>query len=106
MEAGVARAADLPGAAHPELVDGVVHLDPKPAMLEAMLVGWARQQQTRFLSEAGTIQPRIALVRRFVEFTNAYPWEWRPADAEAFIALLRSPNGRKPIAMSTGEVTR
>ncbi len=71
-------------------------------MLEAMLAGWARQQQTRFLSEAGTIQPRIALVRRLVEFTNAYPWEWRPADAEAFIARLRSPNGRKPIAMSTG----
>jgi site-specific recombinase XerD len=102
MEAGVARAADLPGAAHLELVDGVVHLDPKPAMLEAMLAGWVRQQQTRFLSEAGTIQPRTALVRRFVEFTNAYPWEWRPADGEAFITRLRSPNGRKPIAMSTG----
>jgi site-specific recombinase XerD len=102
MEAGVARAADLPGAAHLELVDGVVHLDPKPALLEAMLAGWARQQQTRFLSEVGTIQPRITLVRRFVEFTNAYPWEWRPTDAEAFITRLRSPNGRKPIAMSTG----
>jgi hypothetical protein len=37
-----------------------------------------------------------------VEFTNAYPWEWQPADAEAFIAQLRSSNGRKPIAMSTG----
>lgn len=71
-------------------------------MLEAMLAGWARRQQTRFLSEAGTIQPRVALVRRLVEFTNAYPWEWRPADAEAFITRLRSPNGRKPIAMSTG----
>jgi site-specific recombinase XerD len=98
----VAQAADLPGAAHLELVDGVVHLDLKPAMLEAMLAGWERQQQTRFLNEAGTIKPRIALVRRFVEFTNAYPWEWRPADAEAFIARLRSSNGRKPIAMSTG----
>jgi integrase/recombinase XerC len=41
-------------------------------------------------------------VRRFVEFTNAYPWQWRPADAEAFIARLRSTSGRKPIAMSTG----
>lgn len=98
----MAQAADLPGAAHLELVDGVVHLDPKPAMLEAMLVGWARQQQTRFLNEAGTIKPRITLVRRFVEFTNAYPWEWRPADAEAFITRLRSSDGRKPIAMSTG----
>ena len=98
----MAQAADLPGAAHLEVADGVVHLDLKPALLEAMLAGWARQQQTRFLSEEATVKPRVALVRRFVEFTNAYPWEWRPADAEAFITRLRSPNGRKPIAMSTG----
>jgi hypothetical protein len=69
----VAQAADLPGAAHLELVDGVIHLDPKPAVLEAMLVGWVRQQQTRFLNEQGTIKPRVVLVRRLVEFTNAYP---------------------------------
>ncbi len=98
----MAQAVDLPGAAHLELVDGVIHLDPKPALLDAMLVGWARQQQTRFLNEAGTVRPRIALVRRFAEFTNSYPWEWQPADAEAFISQLRSSNGRKPIAMSTG----
>lgn len=67
-----------------------------------MLAGWARQQQTRFLNEAGTVKPRIALVRRFAEFTNSYPWEWHPVDAEAFISQLRSSNGRKPIAMSTG----
>jgi site-specific recombinase XerD len=98
----LAQAADLPGAAHLELVDGVIHLDPKPALLDAMLAGWARQQQTRFLNEAGTVRPRIALVRRFAEFTNSYPWEWHPVDAEAFISQLRSSNGRKPIAMSTG----
>src|SRR5712692_10857969 len=102
MEAGVAQAADLPGAAHLELVDGVVHLDPKPALLEAMLAGWARQQRTRFLNEDGTIQPRVSLVRRLVDFTNAYPWEWRPADAEAFIEHLQSTNRKRPIGMSTG----
>jgi site-specific recombinase XerD len=102
MEACVALAADLPGAARLELVDGVVHLDPKSAVLEAMLAGWVRQQQTRFLNETGTIQPRVALVRRLVDFTNAYPWEWRPADGEAFIAHLRSPNRGRPIVMSTG----
>jgi len=102
MGDGVAQAADLPGAAHLELLDGVVHLDPQPALLEAMLAGWRRQQQSRFLNEEATIRPRIALVRRFVEFTNAYPWQWGPADAEAFVARLRSANGRKPIAMSTG----
>ena len=96
------QVADLPGAAHLELVDGVVHLDPKSAVLEAMLVGWVRQQRTRFLNEAGTIEPRVSLVRRLVEFTGQYPWEWHPADGEAFIGHLRSPNRKRPIVMSTG----
>jgi integrase len=67
-----------------------------------MLTGWVRQQQTRFLSEQGTIKPRVALVRRLAEFTNAYPWEWTPSDVEAFFSQLRSSSGRKPIEMSTG----
>lgn len=86
-----------PGAARLELVDGVIHLDPKPALFDAMLAGWVRQQQARFLKEEGTIRPRVALVRRLAEFTNAYPWEWSPADGEAFISQLRSSDGRKPI---------
>ncbi|MFI0448490.1 tyrosine-type recombinase/integrase [Actinomadura sp. 6N118] len=98
----MAHAADVPGAAHLELVEGVVHLDPKPAVLEAMLAGWVRQQQSRFLNEKGTIAPRVLMVRRLVGFTNAYPWEWTPADGEAFIAHLRSPNRDRPIGMSTG----
>jgi integrase len=92
----------MPGAARLELVDGVIHLDPKSALFAAMLAGWVRQQQTRFLKEEGTIKPRVALVRRLAEFTNAYPWEWTPSDAEAFISQLRSSNGRKPIEVSTG----
>ncbi|MFI0366268.1 hypothetical protein ACH35V_00225 [Actinomadura sp. 1N219] len=88
----MAEAADLPGAAHLELVDGVVHLDAASAVLEAMLAGWARQQRARFLSEDGTIQRRVRLVRRLVEFTNGYPWEWTAADGEEFLAHLRSPN--------------
>jgi site-specific recombinase XerD len=98
----LAQAADLPGAAHLELVGGVIHLDPKPALFDAMLAGWVRQQQSRFLSEEGTIKPRVVLIRRLAEFTNAYPWEWMPSDGEAFISTLRSSNGRKPIEMSTG----
>lgn len=43
-------------------------------MLDAMLQGWARQQRARFLNE-GTIKPRLAMVRRLVDFTNLYPWE-------------------------------
>lgn len=97
----MAQAADLPGAAHLELAGGVAYLDPKPALLEAMLAGWVRQQ-TRFLNENGTIKRRVSLVRRLVEFTGAYPWEWAPADGEAFIAHLQSPGRARPIAMSTG----
>jgi hypothetical protein len=41
--------ADLPGAAGELLADGVVYLDPAPAVFEAMLEGWARQQRVRFL---------------------------------------------------------
>ena len=63
----MAQAAALPGAARLELVDGVIHLDPKPALFDAMLTGWVRQQQTRFLSEQGTIKPRVALVRRVAD---------------------------------------
>lgn len=95
----MASGSVLRGAARLELVDGVVHLDPAQAVFEAMLAGWARQQRTRFLKERETIEPRLALVRRLAAFTNQYPWEWAPAEAEAFITHLRSP-GRDGQAMA------
>ncbi|UAX58524.1 tyrosine-type recombinase/integrase (plasmid) [Streptomyces sp. A144] len=63
-----------------------------------MREGWARQQSARFL-RAATINPRLRLIERFSEFTGQYPWQWTPADGEAFIAHLRG--GSKPIQMST-----
>ncbi|MEU3855731.1 tyrosine-type recombinase/integrase [Streptomyces sp. NPDC029554] len=95
----MSRAVDLPGAAHLVLADGVVHLDPEPAVFEAMLEGWARQQRTRFLDEKATIKPRVSLVRRFAEFSNQYPWQWAPVEVEAFFDHLRSRNPR--LAVST-----
>ncbi|MDT3397321.1 tyrosine-type recombinase/integrase [Streptomyces sp. B1866] len=92
------RAAELPGAASLVLASGVVHIDPAPAVFEAMLDGWAMQQRTRFL-KAATIRSRIDLVRRFAVFTNEYPWQWRPVEVEAFIDHLRS--GQRPIVVST-----
>ncbi len=80
------------------LAGNVVHLDPGPAVFKAMLEGWARQQSARFLRSA-TIDPRIRLLERFEEFSGQYPWQWSPAEGEAFIAHLRS--GVKPIQMST-----
>ncbi|MFF7897087.1 tyrosine-type recombinase/integrase [Streptomyces sp. NPDC007907] len=90
----------LPGAAHLMLADGVVHLDPETAVFEAMLEGWARQQQARFLDWDGTIKPRLALIRRFADFTNEYPWQWQPAEVDAFMNSLR--DRRPTFAAATG----
>jgi hypothetical protein len=58
------RQADLAGAAHLELVSGVVQLRPEEAMFEAMLRGWRAQQVARGL-RMDTVEPRERLVRRF-----------------------------------------
>src|SRR5574337_1070841 len=70
LGAGVGR-ADLAGAAHLELVSGVVQLRPEDAALEAMLSGWRAQQTARGLRE-DTMLPRGRLVRRFVGLINEY----------------------------------
>jgi integrase/recombinase XerC len=74
LEGGLGR-GDLAGAAHLELVSGVVQLRPEDAMFEAMLRGWRAQQAARGLRE-DTIVPRERLARRFLEFTSEYPWAW------------------------------
>ncbi|MCV2457768.1 tyrosine-type recombinase/integrase [Streptomyces sp. ICN988] len=76
----------------------MVHLDPAAAVFEGMQEGWARQQAARFL-KSKTIAPRLRVVKRLEEFTGLYPWQWTPAEGEAFIAHLRS--GTQPIQMST-----
>ncbi|ABG94981.1 conserved hypothetical protein [Rhodococcus jostii RHA1] len=76
---------EAPGAARLMLADNVVHLDPAPAMAEAMIEGWTRQQRSRFLKEP-TIAGRVRMIRRFTEFTNQYPWQWSPAEAEEWIS--------------------
>ena len=46
---------DLAGAAHLQLVSGVVQLRPEDAMVEAMVKGWRAQQTARGLQPATTI---------------------------------------------------
>ena len=87
--------ADNGGAGRVWSSHGVVHLDPKPAVFDAMLTGWERQQRSRFLRES-TIGNRTRLVRRFAEFTNLYPWQWTPAEGEAWISALRSGSSGMP----------
>ncbi|QHE73114.1 site-specific integrase [Rhodococcus sp. WAY2] len=86
------------GSAGLSLAANVVHLDPKPAVFEAMLAGWTDQQKARFL-RVETIKQRIAMIRRFTDFSGQYPWEWLPSEADAYFAQLNS--GPTPAAVST-----
>jgi integrase/recombinase XerC len=88
---------DLAGAAHLELVSGVVQLRPEDAMVEAMLKGWRAQQVARGLRE-DTMIPRERLVRRFIAFTNEYPWDWGPSHVDDWTQSLTS---EKHLAPST-----
>jgi len=47
----------------------------------------------------------VPVVRRYPSwrvFSSLYPWQWTPAEAEAFVDHLRS--GERPIVMSTARV--
>jgi integrase/recombinase XerC len=81
--------AGLAGAAHLEMVSGVVQLHPEDAMVEAMLRGWRAQQAARGLRE-DTIAPRERLVRRFLAFTNEYPWRWTPSHVDEWSLWMTS----------------
>lgn len=67
-------------------------------VFNAMIDGWRAQMLARGLA-LDTIKGRCGIVSRFVEFTNEYPWRWRPLDVDQFLADLRSQE--KPIALST-----
>src|SRR6478736_10565804 len=85
----MARLVDLEGAAHLVLTDTVVPLHPHEVVFDAMLVGWHRQQRSRLLTP-GTVENRVAIVRRFQAFTNSWPWQWTPSDVEDWTSHLRS----------------
>jgi hypothetical protein len=65
----VAADVGVAGSAALVLVEGVVPLRPEPALFEAMIEGWRRQQSARRLS-AGVVDDRERLVRRFQEFNR------------------------------------
>ena len=96
MGGGLGR-ADLAGAAHLELVSGVVQLRPEDAMVEAMLQGWRAQQKARGLREDDDASAGAAGAR-FVEFTNEYPWNWGPSHVDEWTQSLA---GERHLAPST-----
>jgi integrase/recombinase XerC len=59
---------------------GSRRLRPEEAIFEAMLRGW-RAQLSRGLKEE-TIADREAAIRRFLAFTNEFPWTWLPGHVE------------------------
>ena len=67
-------------------------------VFEAMVEGWRTQMLAKG-SEVSTIKPKLALVKRFQEYTGTYPWEWSPVDYEEFVAEPKS-NG-EPRAKAT-----
>ena len=80
---------ELAGTARLELVSGVVQLRPHDAMFEAMLRGWRAQQAARGLRD-DTIIPRERLVRRFLDYTNEYPWRWTPSHVDEWSLWMTS----------------
>lgn len=54
-------------------------------LFESMLAGWRDRQRSRMLGES-IVSSRRRTVRRFVEFTGCWPWQWEPAQLESWIA--------------------
>ncbi|MFD3524854.1 hypothetical protein [Streptomyces sp. NPDC058653] len=92
------RTVDLAGAAHLELISGVVHMRPEDAMFDAMVRGWRNQQLARNL-RAKTISDREKLIRRFLMFVNDYPWAWAPAHMDEWSATLTSEDHLSPASV-------
>jgi integrase len=67
------------------LVTEATPLRPGPALFEAMLEGWRRQQAARRLTGA-LIDGRERIIRRFGVFTGGFPWQWTPGQVETWIA--------------------
>lgn len=89
------RQVGLAGAAGAEVVDGVRQLRPEDAMVEAMLRGWRAQQSARGL-RADTIAYRERLARRFLGFTNEFPWQWGPAHVDEWMLTLTAESHLAP----------
>ena len=76
------------GSAGLVLVESAALLHPGETIFEAMLDGWRRQHAARRLSSTITFQ-RQRTVRRFAEFTGAWPWQWRAEHLDAWVAQGR-----------------
>lgn len=80
----------LTGSSRLVLVDGVAYLHPEDAVFEAMIEGWKMQQFGGRRLQQKTVRERESLVRRFMGFTNGYPWTWSAGDMDGWMVSLLS----------------
>jgi site-specific recombinase XerD len=73
------------GSAALALVTEASPLQVADSLFESMVSGWQEQQRSRRLGES-IIGSRRQTVRRFVEFTGRWPWEWAPGQLESWIS--------------------
>ena len=73
------------GAARLALVGTGTLQATEAALLEELLAGWSRQQKARRLGPS-IIGNRERVVRRLVEFAQAWPWSWREEHLEGWVA--------------------
>ncbi|QOT15318.1 tyrosine-type recombinase/integrase [Paenarthrobacter sp. YJN-5] len=84
----------VPGFVPRRLVDpdiGLFRADER--VFTAMLDGWRAQMLARGLT-TDTIKQRCQLLERFQRFTGEFPWQWRPADIDDFLASALWPSER------------
>src|ERR1039457_1515538 len=101
---GRLRRADLAGAAHMELVAGVVQLRPEDAMVEAMLRGWRAQQMARGLRE-DTVVPRERLGGRFLEVPSEERWAWSRGPMDGWSLSLTAEQHLAPSTIRSYQCT-
>jgi len=69
---------------------GLILLHEEDAVFEAMLDGWAKQQLGGRGLRERTVRARQGVVRRFLKFTNEYPWSWGPSHVDEWTQALTS----------------
>lgn len=73
------------GSAALVLAGEAVPLHVEPALFEAMIEGWRHQHVARRLSPSVT-RARERTVRRFAEYAEVWPWQWRAEQLDSWVA--------------------
>ncbi len=94
-EAGLSGAVDVATVREVRrlLESGVPVLHPEETVLQTSLTCWSMQMEARNLTPQW-IDASVGYVRRFIEFSNEYPWSWTAGDLEEWSVHLLSELGR------------